>query len=222
MGKPFVGPSGNLAQEQLRAVGLDPDIVAWVNVVSCFPDRTPTRREVEACNNNLHAQLAIIAPRYCLVLGGVAVSAWWPNIRMGDIRGSFWQAKIQGLDYEPWMLATWHPSAVLRNGGMDSTRGKEFATDVAKFRTFIAIERADYAARFRFVMNERCVACGDWAVVWLNHDHSVNDNVEGALGWCQKHYDQLRGVGGGGRKVSSRPRGPRKTKDVVVSQKGML
>lgn len=221
--RPFVGPSGVLAQSTLSSAGLDPESVAWLNVVSCFPDRTPTRREVEACKGNLHAQLALIRPQYCLLFGGVAVSSWWPNIRMGDIRGMWWQGHVEGYENRPWMMGTWHPSAVLRNSGMDSTRGKEFAADVAQFRVGIAAEGMSYLNRFRLMYNRRCVVGGEEAEIWLDHDNTVNEDVLGGLGYCRKHLEVLQGKAGGGKKVTStaKPRQPRKVKEVTV-QDGML
>lgn len=221
--RPFVGPSGILAQRALSESGLDIESVAWLNVVSCFPDRTPTRREVDACHGNLHSQLALIRPQYCLVLGGVAVSAWWPNIRMGDIRGLWWKGHVEGIEDsdKPWMMGTWHPSAVLRNGGLDSSRGKEFAADIARFRTGIAAEGMSYLNRFRVMWNARCVVGGEEAEVWLDHDNTVNEGVLGGLGYCKKHFAVLQGKAGGGKKVSVRPQATRKVKDVKM-QEGML
>src|SRR5437879_6356469 len=112
--RPFVGPSGQLAHAWVAKLGLS-DEVAWVNVVSCYPHRTPTRQEVDACRGNLERQLGLLAPTYLLLLGGVAVSSWWPKILMGEIRGLWWRAKLRGMDSPPWALSTWHPAAVLRN-----------------------------------------------------------------------------------------------------------
>lgn len=231
--RPFVGPSGVLAERTLSSAGIDCASVTWLNVVSCFPNRTPTSREVDACRGNLHAQLSLIQPQYCLVLGGVAVSAWWPNIRMGDIRGMWWKGRVEGgadrgsgiggMDDRPWMMGTWHPSAVLRNGGLESSRGKEFAADVARFRVGIAAEGMSYLNRFRLMWNKGCVVGGEEAEVWLDHDNTVNDDVLGGLGYCRKHFEVLQGKAGGGKKIGSgskpKPRQPKRAKAV---QEGLL
>lgn len=112
-GRPFVGPSGTLARAWIDKLQVGD--IAWVNVVSCYPHRTPTRQEVNACRGNLERQLSHLRPTYALLLGGVAVSSWWPRVRMGEIRGLWWRANVRGMDEALWALATWHPAAVLRN-----------------------------------------------------------------------------------------------------------
>src|SRR5436309_1086773 len=62
--KPFVGPSGQLAEQWLAKVGIDGESVAWLNAVSCFPNRSPTAREVLACKENLLAQLQYLRPEF--------------------------------------------------------------------------------------------------------------------------------------------------------------
>src|SRR4051794_16681212 len=83
-GRPFVGISGQLARGWVQPRFGD---VAWLNVVSCFPDRTPTQTEVEACKVNLWAQLRIVQPEVLLLFGGIAMSAWISGYRVGEVRG---------------------------------------------------------------------------------------------------------------------------------------
>src|SRR5690348_13183174 len=66
--RPFVGPAGKLAHSWLDRAGIDSENVAWLNVVCCFPNRTPTGNEIAACRNNLAAQLDTIRPDFLLVL----------------------------------------------------------------------------------------------------------------------------------------------------------
>lgn len=191
-GKPFVGPSGELATAILSRANLRPDSVAWANVVSCFPNRTPTSDEVSKCSGNLAAQISIVHPNYVLLFGGVALSAWW-NLRIGILRGQFWKGAVEGLDYRPWFLATWHPSAVLRNHTLE----REMFADVLKFR--IRAERADYIPP-----PYTCIECGGYANVWRNHKgedvtNEPGELSDGSLGWCQKHDDFRMGKAGKGR-----------------------
>jgi uracil-DNA glycosylase family 4 len=139
-GAPFVGPSGTLLRTTLDGLAGEgfSDELAYLNVVSCFPNRTPTRQEVEACRPNLVTQLSAITPYYCLLVGGVAVSSWFPGQRMGDIRGQFWHVDEAWTRTLPdgrhgaWMMATWHPAAILRQG-IGSTRGKEWVADIERW-----------------------------------------------------------------------------------------
>ncbi len=89
-GKAFVGPSGQLARKWLADAGIT-DEVAWLNVVSCYPNRTPTSREVDACQGNFYGQLAVIQPDFCLVFGGIAVGAIHSGTRLGEVRGLWWR-----------------------------------------------------------------------------------------------------------------------------------
>jgi uracil-DNA glycosylase family 4 len=121
-GTPFVGRSGQLLRQILRDVGFDDLQLAFVNAVCCFPDRTPTGDEINACQPNLRAQLEAIQPSYILVFGGIAVSALLAHtVRMGDVRGSWWRPSRIVLPTEAWCLATWHPAAVLRNDSLKTT-----------------------------------------------------------------------------------------------------
>lgn len=121
-GRPFVGPAGRLLRGYLRHHGLD-DRVAYVNAVSCFPHRTPTAREVDACSGNLVSQMGILSPRHVLLVGGIALSAFWKGERITDVRGNWWVAD------EVSYLATWHPAAVLRNNDLSD----EFRVDIGDF-----------------------------------------------------------------------------------------
>lgn len=174
--QPFVGPSGKLATQWLREAGIEPSEVAWLNTVSCFPNRNPTPKEVEACRWTLQIQLDAIRPDWCLVLGGVALSRWW-RVRLGDLRGMWWRIP----DTEAMALATWHPAAVLRNRRLQDAA----VSDVKRF--------ADAALRDRiyFVREQYCVIC---------HSEKVLRYDDKGLGWCFKH-DPTMNAGGGRRGV---------------------
>lgn len=188
--RPFVGPAGKLAHSWLDRAGVDSQDVAWLNVVSCFPNRTPTGNEVAACRSNLAAQLEIIRPDFLLVLGGIAASVWHPNLRIGDLRGQWWTASYlaesspdaamaQGSSGS-WSvaLATWHPAAVLRNRGLYQAA----FTDITYF---VMVAKGEVGA----VISDRCVMC-----------NGASDLSENDIAWCQKHWDQKHGKAGLGRK----------------------
>lgn len=246
IGKPFVGPSGNLANGWLRDCGIDPDECAWLNVVSCFPNRTPTKGEVEACSKNVDEQLRVIQPQWIIMFGGVAVKRWWPDIRMGDIRGQFWQIDVNvvagtqddlrrdngevRLGHRAWVMATWHPAAVLRNRRLE----QEVLGDLRRFRRVVATKGRDPLAydkgKVSFPFNYFCYLCGELGARWLNVDGTENKtDGKGALALCQKHWDTRMGRAGGGRstqpksstKLSTGKR-ERKVKDVGITQEGML
>lgn len=170
MGKPFVGPSGELVAKWLRDKDLARYDPAFLNVVSCYPHRTPTQREVKECHVNLVSQLEIIHPQFVILFGGVAVSAWWPEIRMGEIRGNWWRGgitgkEVHGRDWMPWMMATWHPAAVLRNRQLE----KDVLDDLERFAKVVE-------GTIQVPFNHLCIKCKGPAEIW-----------EKDLGWCIRH-----------------------------------
>lgn len=190
--QPLVGPSGVKLQEWLDRAKIDTD-VAYLNAVSCYPNRTPTAKEVEICRRNLHDQLAVIQPEFLLVLGGIALSSFWSSLRMGDARGRWWKASVPGVPQGIWSLSSYHPAAVLRNSSLDGV----VIADLMKMKIALALGKPpsrhpDY----------RCVMCGGLIDVLRLHDNTdVTDSLdcEGSLGWCSKHDGLRMGTAGKGR-----------------------
>ena len=202
-GKPFVGPAGKLMDEWVASLcdefnGLRYDEVSFVNAVSCFPNRTPSEREVEACRQTLHAQLAVIDAEYALVVGGVAVSSFWKKMRIGDIRGRWWGLPIMQYPDSPeshgkppladrWIpaIATWHPAAVLRGNGADDIRN-----DLAQLRMALYPGARGPHETPTCVLCEKADMKGE---VWRACDLGLGRNVteeKGAplsLNFCDKH-----------------------------------
>jgi len=112
-GKPFVGKAGQYLDRWLKAIGLSRQKNVYItNVIKCRPpgNRTPYPTEVQACTPYLHQQIRIIKPRYLLALGLPAANFLWKHEnRMGDIHGRW--GEYESIPF----LATYHPSAVLRN-----------------------------------------------------------------------------------------------------------
>lgn len=175
-GRPFVGPSGSLARSWVvPRFGPCP----YLNVVSCFPNRTPTGNEVEACRINLFAQLRVIEPKFILVFGGIAVSVWTDH-RIGEVRGRWFKAPVEGLAWTPWAMATWHPAAVLRNRALQI----EVLDDLRTFRESVG---SDGIPPYVY---QPCIKCGS----------VVGTHVtEQGIAWCAKHWAWKIGTAGRGR-----------------------
>jgi DNA polymerase len=179
-GRPFVGPAGRFLRRSLDIVM---EVEGWneglgyVNAVSCYPARTPTTEEVAVCRENMTAQLRLLEPWYVLVLGGVAVGAFWPRLRVGEVRGRWWAEEglggpvegSEGKRRRVWMFATFHPSAVLRAGGQTSQIGRQFVEDLEVWATVISSWK-------RPGLNVDCVKCKGMAEEW-----------EKNMGVCRKH-----------------------------------
>ncbi len=126
-GRPFVGPAGEVLDRALAEAGIPRDGVWVTNAVKHFKfQRTPTRRihqtptasEVEACRPWLAAELGILRPRVVVCLGATAARAMLgPRFRVTRDRG-----KLVGSSFGGRIVATYHPSAVLRAPDADNER----------------------------------------------------------------------------------------------------
>jgi len=118
-GAPFVGPAGEVLDRALVEAGIAREQVYVTNAVKHFKFvRTPKRRihqtpgssEIEACRPWLAAELAVLSPRVLVCLGATASKALLgSSFRLMKERGRFLDSALA-----PKVLATFHPSAVLR------------------------------------------------------------------------------------------------------------
>ncbi|WP_028642355.1 UdgX family uracil-DNA binding protein [Nocardioides sp. URHA0020] len=126
-GHPFVGPAGGVLHDALADAGIDPDDVFTTNVVKHFRwsgtrgrrriHQSPSRAHVAACGPWLEAELELVRPRGVVLLGGTAGKAvYGASFRVGAARGEpmTWPATSAARRPPDWVLATTHPSAVLR------------------------------------------------------------------------------------------------------------
>jgi uracil-DNA glycosylase family 4 len=112
-GRPFVGKAGQYLDRWLAAVGLDRRTNCFIgNIVKCRPpgNRDPLPGESAACLPYLERQLAALRPRAILALGRIAAQILAGSSEgIGRLRGR--ELEYGGLP----VVATYHPSAVLRN-----------------------------------------------------------------------------------------------------------
>jgi DNA polymerase len=111
-GLPFVGPSGKLLTDILKAIGFARDDVFIGNVLKCRPpgNRDPERAEVQACEPYLRRQIRIIQPRVILCLGRIAAQTLLgTTASLRSLRET-----VHFFAGVP-VMATYHPAALLRN-----------------------------------------------------------------------------------------------------------
>jgi len=118
-GHPFVGPSGRVLDECLAEAGIDRTQVYVTNAVKHFKwvpshgrrlHQKPNRSEMMACKPWLDAEIEMIRPKFIVCLGATAAqSLLGPKFRLTQHFG-----EILASPYGPEMVATLHPSAVLR------------------------------------------------------------------------------------------------------------
>jgi DNA polymerase len=114
-GLPFVGPAGRYLDKWLAAIGLSRETNTFIgNIVKCRPpqNRDPRPEEASACLPYLMRQIEILKPRAILTLGRIAVQVLMNTSRgIGASRGSVY------IFHDVPLVATYHPSGVLRNPG---------------------------------------------------------------------------------------------------------
>lgn len=123
-GEPFVGPAGGLLDRLLEEAGIVRDQVYVTNAVKHFKfiergkrriHQKPSRTEVVACRPWLITEISAIDPNLVICLGATAAqSLLGPSFRVTKQRGELIPLDLGELDRPTTVLATVHPSSVLR------------------------------------------------------------------------------------------------------------
>lgn len=130
-GHPFVGPAGKLLDRALAETGLQRSDIYVTNVVKHFKwsaaqrgkrriHKRPRHSEIEACRPWLDAELAAVRPKVLVCLGASAAQALLGN----DFRVSRDRGKLIPSPLAPHVLATVHPSSILRAQDDESRRSQ--------------------------------------------------------------------------------------------------
>ena len=149
-GAPFVGPAGRLLDKALAAAGVERNRLYVTNAVKHFkftlPERgkrrihkTPSRTEVVACRPWLIAELDSVKPDVLMLLGATAAqSLMGSTFRLTAHRGEVLHLPdTDGLAIDPQVVATAHPSSVLR--GPPEQRDKAFDALVSDLRFAVSL-----------------------------------------------------------------------------------
>jgi uracil-DNA glycosylase len=149
-GRPFVGPAGKLLNDALGQVGIDRTNVYVTNVVKHFkwvPDERGKRRihkkprysEINACRPWLDAELAVVKPQILVCLGATASQALLGK----EFSVSRRRGELVASTLAPYVMATVHPSSILRAVDHDSRRQQmeSFVADLRKVAQLILKSR---------------------------------------------------------------------------------
>lgn len=121
-GRPFVGPAGRILDHCLEAAALKRGEIFITNSVKHFKweprgkrrlHKKPSLHEIEACNVWLHAEIGQIQPTVLVTLGATALRALLG--KTVTIEAARRQSLTHGAGAA--ILATYHPSAILRAEG---------------------------------------------------------------------------------------------------------
>jgi uracil-DNA glycosylase family protein len=134
VGKPFVGPAGQLLDKAMEEAGIDRSLAYVTNVVKHFKWKAQAKRrihqkpswsEIAACSPWLEAELTVVKPRVLVCLGATAAQALLGRqFRVTQHRGE----PIES-DLAPVVIATVHPSSILRADERDAEL-KKFVSDL--------------------------------------------------------------------------------------------
>jgi uracil-DNA glycosylase family protein len=143
-GRPFVGPAGRLLDQALEDAGVVRAQVYVTNAVKHFKweprgkrrlHKKPVEREIAACHPWLLQEIAHVQPRLIVCLGATAAQALLGRtFRVTQQRGQIITHAEHGA-----ILATWHPSALLRMPNREAREKakQEFAEDLRRVSEFI-------------------------------------------------------------------------------------
>jgi uracil-DNA glycosylase len=130
-GKPFVGPAGRILDSALEDAGIDRTRTYVTNAVKHFKferaaggkrriHQSPNRTEILACRPWLNAELDVLDPDVLVCLGATAGKAvFGPSFKVTEQRGTALPSPPEWSRAELVVVATIHPSAVLRSRDRD-------------------------------------------------------------------------------------------------------
>ncbi|MBV9953836.1 MAG: uracil-DNA glycosylase [Pseudolabrys sp.] len=132
-GLPFVGRSGKLLDQMLKAIGLDRSKVYIANIVPWRPpgNRTPTPQETAICLPFIKRQIELADPEILICLGGPSATTLL-NIREGITKSRGRWVTFDTGNREIKAMPTFHPAFLLR-----SPLQKRLA-----WRDFLAVQKA--------------------------------------------------------------------------------
>jgi uracil-DNA glycosylase len=128
-GHPFIGPAGRILHEAMERAGISPDDAYITNVVKHFKfvergkrriHKKPTAIEIRACKPWLDAEIEVVRPALIVALGATAAQAFLgSSFRLLANRG-----RVIVTERAPPLLATIHPSAILRAPDSEARRAE--------------------------------------------------------------------------------------------------
>ena len=145
-GKPFVGPAGKLLDKCLEEAGIDRSRVYVTNSVKHFKweprgklriHKKPTMKEIRACRPWLDAELETLHPKLIICLGATAAQ----GLLGSSFKITQQHGKVQHVTGLPTIIATLHPSAILR-APTEEDRHRQRASFVEDLRTAAAFARS--------------------------------------------------------------------------------
>lgn len=111
-GHPFADHNAELLTEMLRAMQLSRKQVYITHIVKCRPpeDRDPKKHELEACENFLFREIALVRPKVLIAIGRIAAQKLLQSkAPLAELRGV--EQQFAGIP----LVAMYHPAYLLRS-----------------------------------------------------------------------------------------------------------
>jgi DNA polymerase len=114
-GLPFVGPSGKLLDQMMKAIGLDRTSVYIANIIPWRPpgNRDPSPQETQTCLPFIKRQIELVDPDVLVCLGKPSSQA------VLELKDGIMKTRGKWIDYDTGTrkiraMATFHPAYLLR------------------------------------------------------------------------------------------------------------
>lgn len=174
-GEPFVGKAGALFRALMHKAGIDPDDVAFMNTVCCWPitsgkTHPPNFQHQLACRQHFLDQLAGCYTKFILLVGATGLHAFRDDLHMSRVHGKVLIGSSNVI------MGITHPAAALRSVEKEHIK-KEILHDLMRWKQIV--EAGDVDTIGRYVMST-CAVCGDTADEW----------DEDAVGFCTEHWEK--------------------------------
>jgi DNA polymerase len=152
IGRPFVGRAGQLLDKMLASIDLSRQKNCYIaNIVKCRPpqNRDPMPDEIVFCGRFLKRQIALLRPKIIFCAGRISAQTMLrTTIGIGKLRGHFETYRTEDASEDTSedtvddsdglvpadpaasipLLATYHPSALLRDEGLKRPAWEDLKT----------------------------------------------------------------------------------------------
>lgn len=116
-GLPFCGDNGQLLDKMFAAIGLNRESIYISNMVFWRPagNRQPTPEEIAICLPFVEKNIALVAPKILVLLGGVATRGLLQKEQtISKLRGKFYEYNNDYLTSPLATLISYHPSELIK------------------------------------------------------------------------------------------------------------
>ena len=114
VGKPFIGPAGELLDKMFASIGLGEENLYITNVCNWRPPRgrNPSEDELALCKPFITRHIELAAPKYIVIIGGVSLQALTGKTGIMKARGQWQELDIGGTKIPAMPL--YHPAFLLK------------------------------------------------------------------------------------------------------------